>query len=412
MMMVSVGTAIAQESFVEVAQGAGYANEVYYTLGSDATTVIPVDQWDIAFTSGTSADIMINEGAASGGGQLGLYRLADAYSFGDTLQPAWVENRLYNAESGEIAGAFSRVADPANPFDLGWGVYDPVSHTVSNGPTYLIQERDSSWLKFRVQALARGQFIFEYAELDGAGYMIDTVDTRGDAARPMIHYSLRDQRVVDEIPAQWDLVFTRYTTPLDDGEGNTLDYLVTGVLQAPGIEVAEVSTPDPATRAYDAVQDSFQQDLDVIGYDWKSFDLQTFQFSLDPERIFFVKNREGEIWKMQFIDFEGSSTGVTVFTEARQDVVSSTASVAPSYRVEVFPNPFVDQFTIDWEVDGHADTPVSWRLMDAQGRISHQGILPPRGRHAVDVSALTGGMYFLQIGEGSQRVTKPLIKKP
>ena len=60
MMMVSVGTAIAQESFVEVAQGAGYANEVYYTLGSDATTVIPVDQWDIAFTSGTSADIMIN----------------------------------------------------------------------------------------------------------------------------------------------------------------------------------------------------------------------------------------------------------------------------------------------------------------------------------------------------------------
>lgn len=410
MMLISLSTTIAQESFVEVTQGAGYANEAYYTLGTGSVTVVPVDQWDIAFTGGTSANLMINEGAASSGGQLGLYRLPDAYSFGDTLQPGWAEARLYNAESGEVAGAFSRVASPANPFDLGWGIYDPISHTVSNGPTYMIQERDSSWLKFRIQTLAQGQFIFEYAELDGADHMIDTIDTRGDAARAMIHYSLRDQRVVDEIPAQWDLVFTRYTTPLDDGEGNVLDYLVTGVLQAPGVEVAEVQTLDPATRTYDATQDSFQQDLDVIGYDWKSFDLQTFQFSIDPERLFFVKNREGEIWKIQFIDFEGSSTGVSVFTAARQDVVSSTTSFTTAYRVEVFPNPVADQFTIDWET-GAPDIRVAWRLLDAQGRLSRQGVLLPQGRQYVDVSALTAGTYFLQIGQGPQQVTQTLIKK-
>ena len=91
MMLISLSTTIAQESFVEVTQGAGYANEVYYTLGTGSVTVVPVDQWDIAFTGGTSANIMINEGAASSGGQLGLYRLPDAYSFGDTLQPGWAE---------------------------------------------------------------------------------------------------------------------------------------------------------------------------------------------------------------------------------------------------------------------------------------------------------------------------------
>lgn len=403
--------ATAQETFVEINQGAGYANEVYYTLGSEAMTIVPIDQWDVAFMGGTSADIIINEGAAASGGQLGLYRVPAEYSFSDTLQPVWAEARLHNAESGEVVGAFGQVASPGDPFDLGWGIYDPISHTVGNGPTYMIQERDSSWLKFRVQALAQGKFIFEYAELDGAGHTVDTVDARGDIARSMIHYSLRDQRMVDEIPVKWDLVFNRYTTPLADEEGNTLEYLVTGVLQAPGIEVAEVSTMEPTMRMYDDTQDTFRQELDVIGYDWKSFNLQTFQFSIDAERLFFVKNREGEIWKLQFIDFEGSSTGVTVFTEARQDVVSSIGAFTPAYRVEVFPNPVVDQFIIDCEVNGLSKVPATWRLTDAQGRISRQGILPSQGRQSVDISSLLGGTYFLHIGQGAQQVTRTLIKQ-
>lgn len=409
----SIPTAVAQTEFLEIVQGPGYAQEVYVDCSTGQTTTVSVDSWDIAFTGGTSAGIWINEGSSSEGSPLALFALEGNHAFSDTLTPAQAGMRLYNDKNGR--GAFGRVASADNPFDLGWGVYDPISHSVSEGPTYLIQNRDSSWLKFRVDNLSSGQFVFEYAGLDNSGYQRDSVDTRGADDRVMVHYSLRDRAPVAAIPADWDVVFTRYVTPLSDGQGNILDYMVTGVLQAPGVAAAEVVTLDPENRNFDASSDSLQTALDVIGYDWKSFDLQTFTWAIPDTVVYFIQDREGQLWKWQFIDFEGSSTGTSVLAQSEADLVSSTGSVqfSPDFSVRAFPNPVVDQLQVRLEQEVEAATELQWSLTDLQGRVLKNG--RRNGWDAetwvVPVRDLPAGAYVLQVQHGRFVATQTITKR-
>ncbi len=402
--------------FIEITQGAGYAQEVYYLLETQEAVSVAGDAWDIAFSGGFSAGIWLNETSDASGATLGLYRLSSGYSYQDTLSPEMAAERLYNAHSGYGEGAFAQVADPADPFDFGWGSYNPANHIVGNGPAYLVQKRDSSWIKFRIHELASGAFSFSYADLDGTNETIDTVDTRMYADRSLIHYSLKTREVITEIPVNYDLVFTRYFTPLDDGQGGTLDYLVTGVLQGPGIEVAEVATQDPGQREFQAGTDTFATNLDVIGYDWKSFDLSTFSYRIENDVVYFVKDREDKLWKLQFVDFEGSSTGVSIFSQTEAGIVSNTADrkLATAIRVNTFPNPVVDQVTVQWQAENSLSGQATWHLISASGKLLQQGILTISGQAAgslqIPLGDLPGGMYFFQIRAGQGVLTKALQK--
>jgi hypothetical protein len=406
----------AQEtSFVEITQGPGYAREVYYNLASQEAVAVDGNAWDIAFSGGFSAGIWLNETSDGSGTTLGLYRLSADYSYTDTLAPDMAEERLFNKHTGYGDGAFAQVADPANPFDLGWGEYNPVNHTVANGPAFLLQKRDSSWVKFRVNTLASGTFSFSYADLDGANETIDTIDTRAYPDRSLIHYSMQTKAVVTNIPSEWDLIFTRYYTPLDDGQGGTLDYLVTGSLQGPGIEVAEVQTLDPDQRAFQAGTDTFSSNLDVIGYDWKSFDLSTFSYSIADDVVYFVKDRQDKLWKLQFIDFEGSSTGVSVFFQAEAGIISSTTDqqLAAFVQLNAYPNPVVDQVTVQWKDENRLLDQASWQLMSASGDLLRQGALRnvPTGTLELSLENMPVGTYFFQVRAGQGILTKPLLKQ-
>jgi len=406
----------AQEvEFIEISQGAGYAQEVYYQMESQQAVTIAGDAWDIAFSGGFSAGIWLNETSDASGTTLGLYRLSSDYSYQDTLTVEMAGARLFNEHTGYGEGAFARVAEPSNPFDFGWGVYNPANHLVSNGPAYLLQKRDSSWIKFRIIQLASGAFSFSYADLDGGNETIDTVDTRLYADRSLIHYSLQTESVVTEIPAEYDLVFTRYYTPLDDGQGGTLDYLVTGVIQGPGIEVAEVQTLDPEQREFEAGTDTFSTALDVIGYDWKTFDLSTFSYSIADDVVYFVKDRDSQVWKVRFIDFEGSSTGVSIFSQADAGLVSSVADqqLAASVQVQTFPNPVIDQVTVQWTDEKRLLDQGSWQLRSASGEVIRQGIIGNTSFGSMELSLgqLPAGTYYFQVLAGKGILTKPLLKQ-
>lgn len=400
--------------FMEVVQGAGYAQEVYYHLESREIVTVSGDAWDIAFSGGFSAGVWLNETSDASGTTLGLFRVSSDHSYRDTLTAEMAEERLYNAHTGYGEGAFAQVADPADPFDFGWGSYNPVNHMVSDGPAYLLQKRDSSWVKFRINQLASGAFSFSYAELDGANETIDTIDTRMYADRSLIHYSMQTKEVVTEIPAEYDLVFTRYYTPLDDGQGGTLDYLVTGVLQGPGIEVAEVETLDPDQRTFEAGTDTFATNLDVIGYDWKTFDLSTLSYSINNDVVYFVKDRQQKLWKLQFIDFEGSSTGVTVFSQSEAGVISSTADrqLAASVQLNTYPNPVVDRVTVQWHAENGLPDGATWRLVSASGKILRRGIFGSGQAGSLDVSLrdMPDGTYFFQLRADQGVLTKALLK--
>jgi hypothetical protein len=142
----------------------------------------------------------------------------------------------------------------------------------------------------------------------GSTWVLDKPTTRGE--RRCIRLEQPDQPVaVAPPPADWDVVFTRYThvftsEPVGSPARN---YSVTGVLLNPAQnwQVAKAQT-----SAWDSLQTvahllalnpAWTPNLDAIGYDWKIYDFDR-GFVMRPDRVYFLKKAE-TVYKLRFVAF-------------------------------------------------------------------------------------------------------------
>ena len=138
--------AVSQE-YGQIATGANYANQAYYQLSTNSQTQVPNDSWDLMFTAlgSTDAGIHINESTAISFveplPEVELY-LSPIQDFEEPIEFDSLENRLYNAELGWENGAFNEVRDENNPFDYGWGAYNPATHAIEGTTVYIIKLRE------------------------------------------------------------------------------------------------------------------------------------------------------------------------------------------------------------------------------------------------------------------------------
>ena len=106
----------------------------------------------------------------------------------------------------------------------------------------------------------------------------------------------------------------------------------------------------------------------------------------------------------------------SVFKATVEPVVSSLAkSDVPGLSVRAYPNPFVDQATVEYSLPlGGA---VHHTLIDAKGQVVRQSeevIEQSVGIHQnqIEGSNLPAGVYLYQLQAGSQTRTLRLVKKP
>lgn len=405
--------------FVEISYGPGYSQQLFYSLSSQESVSLDDAAWDIAFTAQglQDAGIILNEAASSDENDtpLELY-LVPGKSYEEVISEDDLGGRLYNDEQSWQYGAFNAMRNENNPLDYGWGTYDASAMAVEGTQLFALKLRDGSFRKLEISALDGTSYQVRHAAFDGSGEVSFSVDKSNHQDTGLVFYSLTNNEVVTEIPAtgDWDLMFTRYTTPLDDGQGNILNYLLTGTLSGAGVEVAQADGIDPATVEFDAYRDSLQSALDVIGYDWKSFDLNTFSWSLPLDRVYFVKTAEGEVYKLQFIDFEGSSTGVAVFEQTDLGITNTIEESSIVNDFTVFPNPVRDVATIGLTLE--QATRARMQLFSANGQqVWAAEAQFPAGFQAKELhlSHLPGGTYYLSIQpQHSRPVSIPLIIAP
>ncbi len=89
-------------------------------------------------------------------------------------------------------------------------------------------------------------------------------------------------------------------------EEANLDYLVRGVLvnKTSPIEIAEVTNLDyDSVTLSDVVGFEFKQNIDQIGYDWKTYDIDAGIYITDQTKLYIVKYNNGLIYKLKFIDY-------------------------------------------------------------------------------------------------------------
>ncbi len=397
----------------QVSIGASYSFQTFYNIQTGETTQADPLSWDIAFALGAQdAGVLVNEAVATSFSaplpQVELYLAVNAdYENPDT---SYME-RIYNDEVSWSEGAFNHVKDEADVFDLGWGTYVPSNNSVNASRYFVIKLRNGIYKKLEIQSLIAGVYSFRYANLDGTNEQIASIDKADYDQETLAYFSIENDEEVNVEPEEWDLLFTRYSTTLDDGSGGVIDYIVTGVLSNKGVEIAQANGVDPLDIDYTDYENQYVDTLSTVGHDWKFFDLDNFQWVIPGDLVYFIKTDE-QIWRIQFIDFEGSSTGITTLEKTLEGNVTSIADiVAGQHQFEMYPNPAVDHLNIAFSSDV-ADNNGLLQISNTLGQIVHAEKIPIQAglqQKQIELNNLPAGNYFISIGSGNQIITQTFI---
>jgi hypothetical protein len=402
------GALIAQQT-VTVTTESNNALQTWYSFQNGVIDSRPLAEWDLAIeTSGITGSILVN--TAKG---MEVYKVPFTLAQWAAIDTAgltanWVPQ--HNSEIDWSSGALNQGLT-SNPFDLGWGIYNVVNHNIVGDSAFVIKLASGAWKKLRIDGYssAANSFTFTWANLDGSNQQSNSFDRGQYAGRNFGYVSLENNTVFDREPATdtWDLVFTKYMAFVPVPVPSM--YPVAGVLQNRDIDVQRVNGVTPAFSDWGAGE--FSADINRIGWDWKSFNQQTFQWVYATDRVHFAKDRLGNIWKLVFTTYGGTATGDMTFTQELMSATSVNES-AMSTGIAVFPNPVVDG-RVQLVLDAQAAA-LDLQVYDANGRLvlaDRLAGLAGLEVRTLDVSSLRSGLYTLRLqGDGVLATARIIVE--
>lgn len=408
----AMGTAIAQGPVSDtVSTGASYANQIWYQLETGAETAAAKTDWDIAFkTEAMSVAIFTNAGT-----QLWKYPTGDtaAWATVDTAGiSAWEEG--VNAETDWEVGALNAVAG-ADQFDYGWGTYDMVTHNITGHVIFIIKLVNGDYKKLWIRQLVSttGTYTFTYANLDGTDQEEVTFLKSDYAGKDFGYYSLSGNQAADLEPASedWDLYFTQYTAMVEMGPDVIVPYGVTGVLASEGVELIQVDEVDQETYV-DYESETFSTEKNIIGYDWKTYDMESGSYLIADSTVFFAKDKAGSIWKLVFTGFGGSATGDFILNKEKLAGTSITAGHAIA-SFAMYPNPATNGYVhVAYTLAETAAAQL--QVYNYAGQVvAQQSIKGANGLNTTTIATQgwAQGMYFISLEVAGRKVSQKIIVK-
>lgn len=397
----------AQSVADSVEMKAGYAYDVYYSLKNGIVDTFYRSNWDIAFGIGRrTGSILINEGK---GIELYLYKGGDINDW-ETADTVGIKTwpKLFNADSSWEWGAFNQNVAPGDDFDQGWGIYNMISHNVEGDSIYFIKLGAADYRKIIIveENGFTNDYTIKFSNVDGSNEHQDVAYSDG-LSRNFIYYSLNTKDTIDREPVKssWDLLFTKYA---ELTQGN---YIVTGALQNIGCQVAEYHQQGLDQETYNEFSSlEFQSNISEIGYDWKFYDMGQGKWTISDTSVYFVKNLAGDIYKLYFTGFSGSSTGKAYFKKELIEP-ASVHKIQANLNFSIYPIPAADQITFLYTGSNEKQ---SLMISDISGKqIASYNLNHSNGTlltQQIDLSKLNPGLYFASICNGTYSITKKFIK--
>lgn len=389
--------AVSGATEMTVATGANYTDEVYWGFETYNHTVSR-SAWDIAFTT-AKMDISI---LANTGNSVMLYTyskgaIAD-WATVDTTGMTW--NPLYNSVENWETGAFVQNQNPANQFDYGWGVYNMSSHNIVGDSIFIIKVTENDFRKLAIvqKNASQNQWSFKYAKLDGSDEKSVNFDADDYIDKKFVHYSIVNDSIVVQEPkaTDWQLLFTKYYD-------YTIPYYVTGVLAKQGVGVQEVRQSGLNQATFTAFDDKgFTENIGTIGSDWKAFSMSTFSYVAVDTVVYFVRELpDGDVWKLYFTGFSGSSTGEYKFMQEKLNT-TGVNDVTKGFS-SVYPNPATSVVNVIHDIDGESLLSVysmSGQLVYSENIFGNESL----NKQVINVQHLPNGIYNLVI-KGSHKIS-------
>lgn len=390
--LMAIAQAKAQVVTDTVALGASYASQIWYSLENDNQETAPKNEWDLAFdvsTYGTSihANTII-------GTKVWTYPSGDTADWENvdiTNIASWPQ--LYNSDNTWSFGALDAGVNTTDPYDVGWGIYNTTTHIVSGDSIFIIQLANSSYKKLWIESLNGGAFNFRYADIDGNNEQVQSLTKANFTGKNFGYFSLQNNAPLNREPLanDWDLLFTQYTAFIPQ------PYTVAGVLSNNGVTVAQADgVADPSTfEDYDGLE--FTDSINAVGYDWKAYGSG---WELEDERVYFVSSRAGNLWKVVFTNFIGSSTGEYIFTKEELSEAGLVEYGQSNVTFSAYPNPVTSgTATLVYNLDQTANEG-TLEIHSLSGElVATESLNATKGMHSreLNTASMTQGVYIISL---------------
>lgn len=287
--------------------GATYPNTVFVSLRSGAQTPVARASWDLAFSTGSDFNVLIN-------GTTG----AMASATGQTDINAVGAAEIAAAEaSGELVMGFTNlvgilhVDDAANPSSK--PVIAAVSATEGNNMVYLLSRGASGvdakpWKKIRIIRNGEG-YTLQHANADATAF--STLDVTKDNDRNFVYVSF-ESGIVEVEPAktEWDIAWTAGTssTPYPQATNGTLAYFYQDLVYhniyggSGAAQVLEATIPYEEFDETDIASLTFITDNRLtIGSTWRAGGGPTSAPAVKDDVYYVVKDSDKNIYKVRFL---------------------------------------------------------------------------------------------------------------
>lgn len=414
LMTILVIGVFAQEEKV-VVTGAGYADDVYYSLENGTVSSVARNNWDLGFTTSSfSVSILANH---SSGVEVYTYPMGDTADWAtlDTTGMVWTP--MFNSLETFDEGAFS--ANASSHPDYGWGTYNMSTHNITGDSLLVIKTVAGDYKKLSI--IKRGSMAntwdFKYANLDGSEEQIVMLNSGDYKSKSFVYYTMDSLAVADSMaiidrePAKgdWDLLFTKYTDNVNYSPASDVSGILTN---EDHIEVQEGRETALDQATYVSFQDtSFSSNIGVIGYDWKKLNFQTFTFDLIDTVVYFIKTyteTDSAYYKLYFTGFTGQSEGKYTFMQEKLSLVSSRDFGAIK-MLQVYPNPASDYLNVVLDHSGES----SLQIIDMAGRTVFTNLYNTSGftNLVLDINHLNSGLFFLKVNTGDETEILRFIKQ-
>lgn len=280
---IPVDKPVSGATTAQVELGGNYANQIYYDL--ETNSVLRQNNrevWDLAFESGEAGfHILLNESRVMAAA-LSSETDINALTSDAGLTYTW-DLHTGNLDSTAIGNWQS--LGKVYAIDLGTGLSG-----ASLGKK-----------KLKVVSVSNTEYQIQFADLNSTSAHTFTIPKSSTAG--FTYFSMTGNGTLMDIEPDkgtWDLVFTAYCHVFDEHT----PYSVVGVLSNRyGVKVQEVTIPFADLEHSDILESAFEDRINVIGYDWKTYDFDNGTYVVSSNRTFVVKTINGRYYKLRFVDY-------------------------------------------------------------------------------------------------------------
>ena len=271
----------------KISIGEDYETQVYFSLTTGEVASSKFKAWDIAIANKQdSVELWLNGGKKVLVYATGLQNFAAITNIAAATGDKW----RYDDPSG-IAG------------QSGLGLL--ADHI---GEVLLVDDGEGTYFKMQITEITSASYKLNVGTITDVTPGL--VELERDENYNFAYYSFIDGVVKPEPPKQdWDLLFTRYRYIYRNypTEGSDFPYYVNGVLSNP----YKTQTWSDSTKLYEfydvllseAETKPLYNDRDKIGFNWKSANANTAQYTVNKKRLFLIKDQNEALWKLRFVNF-------------------------------------------------------------------------------------------------------------